>query len=103
MKKVQTIMFPRSFLLPVLGENTNFINAMWLRLDFLYETLMRETRRMKNNNKSYTERIKSSSLADSYRFFDEFRINFLQLLLYKITINMTTYKLIAFNILTIKL
>ena len=72
MKKVQTIMFPRSFLLPVLGENTDFINAMWLRLDFLYETLMRETRKMKNNNTSYTERIKSRSLADSYRFFDEF-------------------------------
>lgn len=30
MKKVQTIMFPRSFLLPVLGENTDFINAIWL-------------------------------------------------------------------------
>lgn len=77
MKKVQTIMFLRSFLLPVLGENTDFINAMWLRLDFLYETLMREARRMKNNNTSYTECIKSRSFADSYRFFDKFRINFL--------------------------
>lgn len=69
-------MFPRSFLLPVLGENTNFINAMWLRLDFLYETLMREAKKMKNHDTSYMERIKSHLLTAT-DFFYEFRINFL--------------------------